>query len=170
MAAHQPISPSATLFVVLPCFTLLQTEERVGASKSFHASWCRIGLNHSQEPLALIWIAAIILVKGCWWRASEAFHLHAASGGSSAQIGLECSSSRRGCGWCEVEQDAVRPRGRSPTCYGVSGLNSKSNETEPGGGDLLCRCRAAPLLQRCCRAGSHGIKQANEGRNVGGAA
>lgn len=112
-------SPSAhqrrflSFFLVLLCCRL--TEERVRASKSFNASWCRIGLNHSQEPLPLIWIAAIILVKGWWWRASEAFHLHAASGGSSAQISLECSCSQRGCAgvkWSRMQSDRGAGRRR----------------------------------------------------------
>lgn len=57
--------------------------------------------------------------------------------------------------WCEVQQDAVRPRGRSSTCYSVSELNSKSNKTELD----MRSCSAAELFWS---AGSHEIKQAND--------
>lgn len=175
MAAHQPISPSAyqrrflSFFLVLLCCRL--TEERVRASKSFNASWCRIGLNHSQEPLPLIWIAAIILVKGWWWRASEAFHLHAASGGSSAQISLECSCSQRGCAgvkWSRMQSDRGAGHRRvTALADWTPNLTRQSWAGRPALPLQSCAAAAAALL---CRAESHEIKQANECWEVGGAA
>lgn len=161
MAAHQALMwHCLSFFLVLLCCRLMKEWSQPPKAFTLPVIASPLIIVRSLHPP--IWNVGIILVKGSWWRASEGFHLHAASRGSSVEISLECSSSQWGCAGVKCSRmQSDRGAGRRRVTAWVDWTLNLTWQSRAGRPVLLQSCSAVLNLmgsnkqmtagtQRCC--------------------
>lgn len=161
MAAQQSLLwHCLSFFLVLLCCRLM--EEQSEPPKALTLPVIISPLITVRSLLSPIWIVGIILAKGSRWRASEDFHLHAASRGSSVEISLECSSSQWGSAGVKCSRmQSDRGAGRWSVTALVDWTLNLTRQSQAGRPVLLQSYSAVPNIMginkqmragtwRCC--------------------